>query len=201
MASDEGFASSLGDVGRFLRVLDAKVKRGTLEVTLPGGRRYRFGTGEPNAQWTNHDPGALRRLLGHPELEMGETYVEGGWDAGRSGLSPLLRVLIDNLGELGAPYGFPRLAGWLRTLLPRRNGIGQSYRNVSRHYDLDEALFRSFLDDDLQYSCAYYAPSFIPSAGARPLRRSAAGSIGACSPRAICLLCPRSVAWSRRPVS
>ena len=29
-------------------------------------------------------------------------------------------------------------------------------RNVAHHYDLDEKLFRLFLDKDLQYSCAYY---------------------------------------------
>ena len=28
--------------------------------------------------------------------------------------------------------------------------------NVAHHYDLDERLFRLFLDPDMQYSCAYY---------------------------------------------
>ena len=29
-------------------------------------------------------------------------------------------------------------------------------QNVARHYDLDGRLYSLFLDDDLQYSCAYF---------------------------------------------
>jgi cyclopropane-fatty-acyl-phospholipid synthase len=36
------------------------------------------------------------------------------------------------------------------------NGIAGSQRNVKRHYDLPQNLYRLFLDPDLQYSCAYY---------------------------------------------
>ena len=30
-------------------------------------------------------------------------------------------------------------------------------RNVAHHYDLSVDLYRAFLDEDLQYSCAYFA--------------------------------------------
>ena len=36
------------------------------------------------------------------------------------------------------------------------NSLTASRRNVSHHYDLDEALFRACLDTDLHYSCAYF---------------------------------------------
>jgi cyclopropane-fatty-acyl-phospholipid synthase len=32
-----------------------------------------------------------------------------------------------------------------------------SRRNVAHHYDLSNELYRRFLDDDMQYSCAYFA--------------------------------------------
>lgn len=40
---------------------------------------------------------------------------------------------------------------WLKT-----NGPDRSRRNVAHHYDLDSRLYAMFLDQDRQYSCAYY---------------------------------------------
>ncbi|HVY02751.1 MAG TPA: cyclopropane-fatty-acyl-phospholipid synthase family protein [Caulobacterales bacterium] len=36
------------------------------------------------------------------------------------------------------------------------NTLHAAADNVRRHYDLDEQLYRQFLDPDLQYSCAYF---------------------------------------------
>ena len=38
----------------------------------------------------------------------------------------------------------------------RRNPADASRRNVAHHYDVGNDLYRLFLDDDLQYSCAYF---------------------------------------------
>src|SRR5699024_5961844 len=32
----------------------------------------------------------------------------------------------------------------------------RSKRNVEHHYDIDNDMFQRFLDEDMQYSCAYY---------------------------------------------
>jgi cyclopropane-fatty-acyl-phospholipid synthase len=40
--------------------------------------------------------------------------------------------------------------------LHQRNPVGRAQDNVAHHYDLSNELFRLFLDDDLNYSCAYY---------------------------------------------
>ena len=36
------------------------------------------------------------------------------------------------------------------------NNILVSKKNVAHHYDLNEELYRLFLDEDMQYSCGYY---------------------------------------------
>ena len=41
-------------------------------------------------------------------------------------------------------------------ILQTWNNLDASMRNVSHHYDLDESLFRAFLDQDMHYSCAYF---------------------------------------------
>jgi cyclopropane-fatty-acyl-phospholipid synthase len=37
-----------------------------------------------------------------------------------------------------------------------RNNPWRARRNVAHHYDLDHRLYRLFLDEDFQYSCAYF---------------------------------------------
>src|SRR3546814_7944561 len=41
--------------------------------------------------------------------------------------------------------------------MQQANNRAASRRNVAHHYDLSSDLYRLFLDDDLQYSCAYFA--------------------------------------------
>src|SRR4029450_9212881 len=41
----------------------------------------------------------------------------------------------------------------------RRNGVRKSRKNVAHHYDIGNELYALFLDDDLQYSCAYFTDS------------------------------------------
>ena len=36
------------------------------------------------------------------------------------------------------------------------NPTSKAHRNVAHHYDLSDDLYRLFLDDDRQYSCAYF---------------------------------------------
>jgi cyclopropane-fatty-acyl-phospholipid synthase len=43
----------------------------------------------------------------------------------------------------------------LSVLAPRQTP-GRAHKNIAHHYDLDEAFYRLFLDDDLQYTCAYF---------------------------------------------
>jgi cyclopropane-fatty-acyl-phospholipid synthase len=140
----------------FLKGLQSGLSQGTLDLSLPDGQRYRFGQGEPHAAWKFHDSSAIGRILRNPDLEMGETYVEGRWDAEESGLTTLLVLLIKNYAHFREPRGLASLKQALTRLVPERNGVRSSYRDVSHHYDLDRRLFERFLDEDLQYSCAYF---------------------------------------------
>ncbi len=53
----------------------------------------------------------------------------------------------------------PKRETWARRLvrdIARRNDERTSRGNASHHYDLSVELYRRFLDDDLQYSCAWF---------------------------------------------
>lgn len=137
-------------------LLDRHIREGSLHLHVTGGPSRRFGTGQPEAHWNVLDPSALLRLLWDPELQLGETYLEGGWNVGSSEALPaFMEVMMRNFSEPGpAPYLHVRR--WLHPLVRTGNAIARSYRNVSHHYNLDEWLFRRFLDERLFYSCAYF---------------------------------------------
>ena len=63
-------------------------------------RRHRFGSGTPKATWVMRKPDTLRRILNNPALELGETYMDEGWDVTDGSLADLLTILRNNLGDL-----------------------------------------------------------------------------------------------------
>lgn len=133
------------------RILAQNIQTGRLTVRYPDGRADCYGEGLPEAEWVIHDPAALRRLLRNPWLEFGQTYMEGAWEAPQ-GLASLIELLLRNFPEDPARGAWRRVKRWFG----QWNSLRQSRRHVAHHYDLDEHLFRLFLDSDLQYSCAYF---------------------------------------------
>ncbi|MYF10833.1 MAG: SAM-dependent methyltransferase, partial [Gammaproteobacteria bacterium] len=136
-----------------LRLLEKFIQQGRLTVIGHDGRERTFGEGEPSATWRLNGPSTFMRILRNPQLNLGETYMDGEWDVGEGTLHDLLTILRINLE--------PKVSGrrWLdplRAVLRSWNGLAASRRNVSHHYDLDEPLFRACLDTDMHYSCAYF---------------------------------------------
>ncbi len=136
-------------------MLKQGLKRGQLSLHLPGGCIETVGSGHPHADWILHKPGTLKRIALDPEMMLGETYMDGEWDIPHGKLSALLEVLMINFSETNAQVRFTPLDS-LKNIIRRSNNIARSQRNVAHHYDLDEWLFRHFLDQDMQYSCAYF---------------------------------------------
>ena len=132
-------------------ILARTIKVGSLTVRYPDGRIAEYGAGAPAAEWHIKDPRVIKKLLGDPWFELGETYMEGGWDAPQ-GLENLIEVFLRNIPE-SAPVP---VLGALTRRIQQANPVALSRRHVTHHYDLDEDLFRLFLDRELHYSCAYF---------------------------------------------
>jgi len=137
----------------YLALLRDNIKFGTLHLHLPDGTHHTFGQGEPVANWHIQQDQVINRIARDWEFELGETYMQGGWHAGETGLHALLAVLRSN-------FAVYRPNPWLKPfqrLLREWNKVARSYRNVSHHYDVPEGVFRRFLDTEMYYSCAYFA--------------------------------------------
>ncbi|MHB1513261.1 MAG: class I SAM-dependent methyltransferase [Acidiferrobacter sp.] len=133
-------------------ILADAIRTGRLTVRYPTGVVGSYGEGSPDAEWVIKDRSTIRRLIRNPWLELGETYMEGKWSA-PNGLAALIEVFLRNLPD--EPPSSP--LSNLRRYLDQSNGLGASRRHVAHHYDLDESLFRLFLDREMHYSCGYFS--------------------------------------------
>jgi len=139
----------------FLELLGAYVKEGQIRLHLPDGQEKTIGAAAPPVDWFIRDDRAISRIGRDPEFELGETYMEGLWDTGEQGVEALLTLLMRNFLDYRRESASP-LKRTATRLFQRANRIARSYRNVSHHYDLDEWVFRLFLDQGMFYSCAYF---------------------------------------------
>lgn len=143
------------------RGLAAILQRGLGEVlvrlALWDGWVAPFAPAAPAATLVVGDRAALVRLLVDPQMGFGELYRDGR-----------LEVEGDLVGCLAALYGAPTPAGPARLLARlrysgrERNTLGRARDNVHHHYDLGNDFYRLWLDAELVYTCAYFAPTGSP---------------------------------------
>jgi cyclopropane-fatty-acyl-phospholipid synthase len=145
------------------RFLARAVKRGRLTVIHPGGRRAELGSADPAIRDVTirfADRAAERRILADPGLGAGEMYMAGRLVIEQGDVWDMVRLFkASNPFERGGGLkasGAQRALGAVKYRLDRYNSARRSRRNVAHHYDLSADFYRLFLDDDLQYSCAYF---------------------------------------------
>lgn len=135
------------------------VQHGRLDVTWADGSSSRYGDGVGiAAALLFRTAAAERRVTLNPELAVGECYMDGTVEFPGDTLMEFICLMNDNWEAFKA---IPTVAGFSRLrFLARRITQNNTYlkarRNVAHHYDLDERLYRLFLDRDMQYSCAYF---------------------------------------------
>jgi cyclopropane-fatty-acyl-phospholipid synthase len=90
-----------------------------------------------------------------PALAVGEAYMDGKLIIEEGSLYDFLDLLAQNLASAPGGPG-RRLFEQIGRIRKQANRIGRAQRNVAHHYDLSPALYDLFLDQDRQYSCAYF---------------------------------------------
>jgi cyclopropane-fatty-acyl-phospholipid synthase len=147
------------------RTIRRVIRRGRLEVTWADGSVTRYGDGGGHsASLRVHDRSAEWRIVRDPELALGEAYMNGRVSFPGDTLLEFLMLVNDNWGAFRRiPAVAALFAARVATRrLAQRNTLTRAQRNVAHHYDLDERLYRLFLDSDMQYSCGYFE---TPGAG------------------------------------
>jgi len=133
------------------------VLRGALTVETAGGRKLMFGDGtgeEVRIRFT--DAAAERSLVLNPELHAGELFMDGRLIVEQGTVFDFLSLVLRDPPPLSLPMRLLKRVRMLKRQLVSWNNRWRARRNVAHHYDLDHRLYRLFLDQDFQYSCAYF---------------------------------------------
>ncbi|MCK5004970.1 MAG: cyclopropane fatty acyl phospholipid synthase [Candidatus Aminicenantes bacterium] len=100
-----------------------------------------------------HEEKLYQRILRHGYLGLGESYMDGWWDA--ENLDQLFQKLLANHAE-------EKIKGLAMTFISTRAKLlniqkkKRAYRIGEKHYDLGNDLFKLMLDKGMNYSCAYW---------------------------------------------
>ncbi len=135
------------------------IKRGSLTLIGADGDRRPHGDGAPPAVAMRiSDPSLYAKILVNPELSVGEAYMDGALTFDEGSLAGLLNLFHRNAQNLRSAPGRAQIGSLVRKLrrFQQFNPIGKAQENVAHHYDISNDFYRLFLDEDLQYSCAYF---------------------------------------------
>jgi cyclopropane-fatty-acyl-phospholipid synthase len=85
--------------------------------------------------------------------------MDGAWRTRDSNLADVIGLLLKNQRQV-RNWPRPRFVQLLQkvvsSLRHKRNNPAVSRANVAHHYDIGNDLYRSFLDRDMNYSCAFF---------------------------------------------
>ena len=136
------------------------ITTGQLILIDRSGRERRFGRGgTPRIVMRLNTPEPILRPLFDPALWFGEAYMNGEVTLIEGSLYGFLDLCTR---APGAVHDHPLITlknwlGWPLRYLQQFNPPGRSHRNVQHHYDLSGALYELFLNEERDYSCAFFA--------------------------------------------
>jgi cyclopropane-fatty-acyl-phospholipid synthase len=105
------------------------------------------------------DPSLSWKLFVNPELHAGEAYMNGTLVIEQGTIRDFLTLFALNSGNLRSHPLQQLVRGTMKRLkrLKQRNTAKASTANVQHHYDLSNDFYGLWLDQDMHYSCAYFA--------------------------------------------
>ena len=151
-------------LGILHKLVDDVVRTQALRVTDAHGKTHLFGTERSDIP-TPHvrvNARAERNIALDPSLKLAEAYMDGDLEMLEGDIYDLLRAVLCDVARVEEMH--PRLNALLRVRgamyrMLDRNGLTRARQNVAHHYDLSTELYELFLDEDRQYSCAYFPTS------------------------------------------
>jgi cyclopropane-fatty-acyl-phospholipid synthase len=129
-------------------LLQERIAPAAVRVELADGTSVYSGPEPASGALVVRDARVLLGLLVNPHLYFGEAYMEGRLDV-RGGLTRVIEA-VSRLSLLPTPI--ERITSPLTVA----NGQTRARRNVHHHYDLGNDFYRSWLDDQMVYTCAYF---------------------------------------------
>ncbi|MBN8981556.1 MAG: class I SAM-dependent methyltransferase [Rhizobiales bacterium] len=157
----DNVAATLPDVPRLVRLaLDfaSRLRRGTLDITLPDGRTIRCGGDEPGpaAQMKIYNYDFAWRLARGGDIGIAEAYLRREWDT--PDLTQFLYIFCVNHDLIQSMLGDRPIARMVQIVRHwfNRNTRRQARRNIYAHYDIGNKFYSAWLDPSMTYSSALF---------------------------------------------
>ena len=147
-----------------LSLVKKLIRKGSLRITLASGETHMIGDGSGETIVARlADQQAEDAIARDPTLKLGEMFMEGRFILEEGDIYEFLSLVKQNTtNEIFDLRMAALLMGrivWQQ--LKSRSPINRNKYNVAHHYDLSAKLVDLFLDEDWQYSCAYFNPPGI----------------------------------------
>ena len=175
IASDRRLALGGGWVARFaarwakavIARIDAGLATGSLDATLPDGRRVRLGGRAPGpaAAIALHNWTPVVRLMLAGSVGFARSHFDGDWTSPAP--EAIFALFVANrtaLGTTARARGPWRLAN---RLVRAREERTRPRENIAFHYDLGNDFYAAWLDAGMTYSSALFAPGVDDLAAAQ----------------------------------
>ena len=136
---------------------------GKLDIVDSNGKIHSFGNSSNldnlyvKIRFTNKS--IQRKLFYNPGLYLGEGYMNEEIVIEEGTIEKLINILTFSYDEFISRNRFFKFYALILNFLKpfhQINIIKKSKKNITHHYDINENLYRLFLDKDMQYSCAYF---------------------------------------------
>ena len=136
-------------------LLDRTFQTRAIRVRLPDGRELTAGPGEPELTAVITDMKTALAIGTNPDLALGEAFMDGTFRVEGGDIYDFLQ-LASSQTALRPRSGKLSLLQRIRRGAEQANDRRHARSNVHHHYDLTVDFYRLFLDEDLQYSCAFF---------------------------------------------
>ena len=144
---------------RFLELMVSKLEFGSLDITLPDGKKISVKGPQPGpaADMQLHDRAAVVALVSEGKMGFFEAYMAG--QASSYDTTALIELAVMHLDYLESKLKlgplkaiFNKIQHWMN-----QNSKAGSKKNISYHYDLGNPFYETWLDPTMTYSSAVYA--------------------------------------------
>ena len=132
---------------------------GTLEIIDSNEKIYKFGSSNPQVRIRLKNKSIERKLFFNPNLHIGEAYMNEELIIEKGTIEEFLNLITNCYDDFILNNKFYKFYEYLSSIfmpLQQINQLVNSKNNVAHHYDINEDLYKLFLDKDMQYSCAYF---------------------------------------------
>ena len=139
-------------------VIGAFAQHGRLQISYRDIDEVEYGDGSgPPYRIRLNTLEVIPKIVMNPDLASGETYMSGGWDLERGDLAGLIGLFTRNEPMASKAVRGRHIRRTAKLLYKaRRISPRKARRNAAHHYDIGNDLYEWFLDEGMNYSCAFF---------------------------------------------